>query len=270
VRNTHQVANVHTCEVGTFEPTLLFVHGFACAMDDYAAQLSGLSDNFRCIAMDLPGHGESAMPNSPTISALAAAVNGVKQRSGAQRTVLVGHSMGSKVAREAYRQSPDGVAGLVFLDSSIYVGEPEALTARLRNQIDSAGFPTFVKRLFNGMFFDGSDPELCERMVARALQSDPAFAESLLMDAIRWELGVGNAAMQHINVPTLVLQSTYFNSDFQRVPLQPGITTPFMHAVQQAVPRTVVRTLTGVGHLPMIEAPRAVNQHIRAFASQLS
>ena len=51
--------------VGTEEPTLILVHGFACTLEDWDAQVRGLSPRFRCAALDLPGHGGSAMP--PTV-----------------------------------------------------------------------------------------------------------------------------------------------------------------------------------------------------------
>ena len=37
-------------------------------------QVKSLSTNYRCTALDLPGHGKSAMPAEPTIEAQAKAV----------------------------------------------------------------------------------------------------------------------------------------------------------------------------------------------------
>jgi pimeloyl-ACP methyl ester carboxylesterase len=44
---------------GTDNPTLIFVHGFACSLDYWEKQFRGLSSRFRCVALDLPGHGDS-------------------------------------------------------------------------------------------------------------------------------------------------------------------------------------------------------------------
>jgi pimeloyl-ACP methyl ester carboxylesterase len=55
---------------GAQDPTLIFVHGFACSLDDWDAQVNGLSSQFRCVAFDLPGHGSSPAPEVATIAVL--------------------------------------------------------------------------------------------------------------------------------------------------------------------------------------------------------
>jgi pimeloyl-ACP methyl ester carboxylesterase len=103
---------------GTGDPTLIFVHGFACCLHDWEEQFSGLSPTFRCVALDLPGHGDSAKPETISIETMGAAVNRVKNRIAASRTILVGHSMGCRVIVEAFQQSGATVSGLVFVDGS--------------------------------------------------------------------------------------------------------------------------------------------------------
>jgi pimeloyl-ACP methyl ester carboxylesterase len=261
---------IQTRDVGTQNPALIFVHGFACGLGDYDAQLEALSPTSRCIALDLPGHGDSAMPPGFTIGALASAVNEVKKASGAERVILVGHSMGSKVIREAYRQSPAKVSGLVFLDGSTYVGDPEVQIERVRTQINSLGYTAFLQRLFAQMLFEGSNAALRESLISRARQVNPEFAMALLIDAIRWEASVGEPAMKQIEVPVLVLQSTAFSSDYGRISLTQDMTTPFMEAVTRAVKQAEVKVITGVGHLPMIEVPAVVNRLIREFVTRMS
>src|SRR5215204_4552490 len=87
---------------GTGDPTLIFVHGFACALDDWEAQLRGLSPRFRCVALDLPGHGDSAKPEAISIEVMGTAVNRVKDLIAAPNTILVGHSMGYRVIVDAF------------------------------------------------------------------------------------------------------------------------------------------------------------------------
>src|SRR5580704_13284642 len=65
--------------VGAQDPTLIFVHGFACALDDWDGQVKALSPSFRCVALDLPGHGASAKPETVSIATMGSAVNQVKE-----------------------------------------------------------------------------------------------------------------------------------------------------------------------------------------------
>src|SRR3974390_2525722 len=63
------------CVTGMHSPSLIFVHGFGCALEDWDAQVKALSSKFRCAALDLPGHGASAKPAKASIASMAAAVN---------------------------------------------------------------------------------------------------------------------------------------------------------------------------------------------------
>ena len=262
--------NINFRVTGTQDPTLLFVHGFACAFDDWDAQVAALSPRFRCAALDLPGHGASAKPPAVSIAALGSAVAQVKEQVGARSTVLVGHSMGCRVIVEALLQSPSGVAGLVFVDGSILGGDPETGVQRAKDAVTKAGIDPLTQRLFGDMFLESSDPKLRERLVARAQAVDASFREELFVDLVRWDLTKAKDALKQIKVPALVLQSTFINSELKRVPMQPGMTTPFMDAVAAAVPTSEAQIVTGSGHFAMIEAAPAVNDAIGKFATRLA
>ncbi len=151
---------------GEGEPTVIFVHGFGCALADWDAQVAHLSPRFKCIAMDLPGHGASSVPDSHTMQALADAVNQVKQESGTQSVVLVGHSLGTRVITDAYLQSPEKVIGLVFVDGRYYDGAPAEVLACMTALVDGTGFSGFIARAFPGMFTDRSRPKIREKPLA--------------------------------------------------------------------------------------------------------
>src|SRR5215468_6073434 len=131
---------------GTAEPTLIFVHGFACALDDWDPQVNALSPRFRCVALDLPGHGASAKPTTVSIAALGSAVAQVKEQIAGRSTILVGHSMGCRVIVEALLRSPTGVSGLVFVDGSILGGDPETGVQRAKDAISKAGIDPLTQR----------------------------------------------------------------------------------------------------------------------------
>jgi pimeloyl-ACP methyl ester carboxylesterase len=255
---------------GSQDPTLVFVHGFACALDDWDAQVAALSPRFRCVALDLPGHGASAKPATVSIAAMGSAVAQVKEQVGARSTVLVGHSMGCRVIVEALLQSPSGVAGLVFVDGSILGGDPATGVQRAKDAIGKAGMNPLTQRLFNDMFLESSDPKLRERLLARAQAVDVPLREELFVDLVRWDLTKAKDALKQIKVPALVLQSTFINPELKRVPMQPGMTTPFMDAVAAAVPNSEAQIVTGSGHFAMIEAAPAINDAIGKFATRLA
>jgi pimeloyl-ACP methyl ester carboxylesterase len=255
---------------GTQSPTVIFVHGFTCALEDWDAQVKALSPKFRCAALDLPGHGASAKPATVSIASMAAAVNQVKEEVGSGGKILVGHSMGCRVITEAYLQSRADVVGLVFVDGSVLGGDPETGVNRVKEGIARAGIDPFTQRLFNDMFVEDSDPAVRERIVARAKKVDPLLREELFVDLVRWDLTKGRDALKQITVPVLVLQSTSFNNELKRVPLKPGKTTPWMDAITTSVPKSQSKVVPNVGHFCMIDAAPMVSEEIGKFAAAVA
>ena len=212
--------------IGNGEPSLIFVHGYCCAAEDWDRQLDGLSARFRCIAVDLPGHGQSALPETVSIEALAQAVNRVKAEAGGGGAILIGHSLGCRVVIEAYHQSPAGIAGVVLVDGGEFTGDFDATMTLLIDRIDRGGIDAMTTEAFDGMFAKGSDPDVKRRIVARALRVDPDFRRELLVQLVRWDFGKGDDAMKRLAVPVLALQSTYLTADLKMASLEPGMTTP--------------------------------------------
>jgi pimeloyl-ACP methyl ester carboxylesterase len=255
--------------IGTESPSVIFVHGFGCAHEDWDAQVQALSPQFRCVALDLPGHGASAPPAHGSIACLAEAVNQVKAWLGPGPKVLVGHSMGCRVIIEAYLQSCAEVAGLVFVDGSIMGGDPEAGVSRAKERV-RAGIDRLTESLFSEMFVAGSDPAVCERLLERAKRVAPGLREEMFVDMVRWDLTQGREALKQITVPVLVLQATYWNNEFQRVPLQPGVTTPWMEAIAASVPQSQVKVVPNAGHFTNLDAPQVVSEEIGKFAAAVA
>jgi pimeloyl-ACP methyl ester carboxylesterase len=255
---------------GTGDPTLIFVHGFACCLHDWEEQFSGLSPTFRCVALDLPGHGDSAKPETISIETMGAAVNRVKNRIAASRTILVGHSMGCRVIVEAFQQSGATVSGLVFVDGSFLGTDLESAMKSIKAVIDRAGMDAFTQRFFSDMFLESGDPELRERLIARAQDLNARFREELFLDLVRWDATKLRDALRRITVPALVLQSTFMNSDLKRVSLPLGMTTPWMNAVASLVQNSYARVIPNAGHMTMIEAAQAVNDAIQEFAAHIA
>jgi pimeloyl-ACP methyl ester carboxylesterase len=120
------------------------------------------------------------------------------------------------------------------------------------------------------MFVEGSDPGLRDKLLVRAMEFNPTYAENLLADNIRWELEYGTASIKEIAVPVMLLQSTYTTSQGKRVSMTDDVKTPFMELVAKVVPNAEIRTITGIGHFTMIEAAGKVNRCLRNFAERVS
>lgn len=257
---------------GSGEPPLVFVHGYACDHEDWQPQVDFFQSRHSVITCDLPGHGASERHlDHCSIESFGADVSALLAALTLSPVVLIGHSMGCRVVLQAYLTAPERVSGLIFVDGSC-VGESDPQTAetQMRQHIADVGFPAMMQAFFDDMFLDHADLALKHRIVQRALTLPEAFGAPLLSRIVGWDAGQMDTALSQIAVPLLALQSTYFNVQRVRVPMQPGTTTPWMERVQHHIPSARIDLVSDVGHFPMLEAPDAVNDKIAAFVAQLS
>src|SRR5699024_7402774 len=97
-------------------PALLFLHYWGGAARTWNVVMSSLSADFRCIAYDQRGWGGSdAPPQGYSIRDLAVDARELLRTLEIERYVLVGHSMGGKVAQFLAAQRPIGLEGLVLV-----------------------------------------------------------------------------------------------------------------------------------------------------------
>lgn len=95
-------------------PAIVFVHGTRLSRGQWAAQLRLLSDRFRCIAVDLPGHGALADTPFSRDAAADLVAAAIEAESADGRAVVVGLSLGGYVAIDTADRHPERVAGLVL------------------------------------------------------------------------------------------------------------------------------------------------------------
>ena len=95
--------------------SVLALHGWRRDLHDFQALFAGgLPGNVSGLAVDLPGFGASAPPESAWGSAeYAEALAGLLDRM-VERPVLLGHSLGGRVALQFAARYPDRVGGLVL------------------------------------------------------------------------------------------------------------------------------------------------------------
>jgi pimeloyl-ACP methyl ester carboxylesterase len=243
------------------------VHGLGCAGEDWDRAIADLSRSFACLSLDLPGHGESAMPapERATIEGLAAAVGEIVAEIGADRIVLVGHSLGTKVIRACYRQSPVAIGGLILVDGSTYSGNAKGSIEKLQADVAHRGFTALREGSSAGMFGAGMDSAVVARITSRSSRLDRNLAISLLTDSIRWDTQVGDDVLRSLRCPLLLVQSTYYTPGTGRVFMTPAMQTPLMTKVAQLVRASECQIMTGVGHFPMIERPAEVAAMIKTF-----
>jgi esterase len=99
---------------------VLLLHGLLGSKRNFASLASSLGRQLerprRICAVDLRNHGDSDHHSDMTYTAMAKDVLGFLDSQNLDRVILVGHSMGGKVAQAMSLMHPDRVEGLVVLD----------------------------------------------------------------------------------------------------------------------------------------------------------
>lgn len=258
---------LYRIDVGSGKNVLFFIHGFSCSADDWAPQLDALGGRFRCIAVDLPGHGRSSKIVRPTVESIATRVVREIERLDLGAVVLFGHSFGSRVIGEIYRQAPHLVRALVYVDGSIQRADPATATRDFERQVEKVGFEAILDALYDDFFVASSPDDVRQMIFSRRAEIDAAFHPPLCVDMIAWDAAHGVEVIRSIKVPCLVIQSSSVGANMKRTTIEPGIDTPLMAVSREAVPSARIEIVRGVGHFPMLEAPAQTNAIIEEFLS---
>ena len=236
---------------GTGVP-LLFVHGFPLCRRAWAHQVAAFAPEFRVLAPDLRGLGESPLgPGAVTIASYAADLVELLRHLETGPVVLAGHSMGGYVALAFARSHPELLRGLVLVATRSGPDSPEAAAGRRT---------TAGKVLREGV------RELAEGMVPKMLaphREDPALrAEVLALMAPSAPAGVAAAlhamaarpdatpALAALQVPALVVTG---DADTLIPPAE-------SERMAAAIPHATLVTIPRAGHLVAHESPREFNQ----------
>lgn len=259
---------IHHTAKGDGAPPFLLVHGFACASGDWDAQVAHLCGRHRTIAVDLRAHGLSpGHPRDCTIERYGADVAKLLRSLALAPTILVGHSMGCRVAVEAALQAPRHAAAVVLVDGSQFAPAMEpVLQQRLATP---TGFAAATRALFEDMFTPASDKATAAAVIERAGRLPPEVGAPLLLDLVRYDIHRLEHSLAALRVPVMVLQTTFSNEKRERKSLAAGQTTPYLEMVRARVPSARIEIIPGVGHFPQLDAPGDTSALLAQFAQSL-
>jgi pimeloyl-ACP methyl ester carboxylesterase len=250
-------AKVHYRSLGdaASRTAVVFIHGWSCDLTSWRQQVPAFEGKARILLVDLPGHGKSDRPTVDyTMERFARAVDAVLTEAGVERALLVGHSMGTPVARQFWRLFPKKTLGLVSVDGALrtYFKDP----AQVEKFAAMFSGPDFARALdgFLGATFAPSTSESVKadvrRMAAGATQSVAVSAMRGQFDPAIW-----NDDPIGIPLQVIVAKSQTWNADY--------------FAYVKTLNRSAeIHEIPDAGHFVMMEKPAEVNTLLLAFASK--
>jgi pimeloyl-ACP methyl ester carboxylesterase len=243
---------------GAGATTLLFIHGWCCDRSFWRAQLDAFADEYRVVALDLAGHGQSAGGRDPwSIAAFGPDVLAVAEELDLDRVVLIGHSMGGPVSLHAAARLGDRVLGVVGVDT-LHNAEfemPQAMLEQVSAAFE-ADFEGTMTGFVRSAFAESADPQLVEWATRKALAADPAMAVALLRDFLNVDL---KALFSSAGVPVRCINAA------ADPPARPATAaeTNRRYADFDAV------LIDDVGHFPHLERPEEFNVRLRETLAKI-
>lgn len=259
---------IHHVVTGAGSPPLVLIHGFSCDHTDWEAQVAAFKGRHTCVAVDLRGHGKSAAKGYEcSVEALASDVASVMRSLDLGPSVLIGHSMGCRIAVETAMQVPDRTAGVVLVDGSQFNAATERM---VRERIAAGQLGEMIGAMFGSMFNERSDKKVADAIVERALALPRDVAAAMTIDTVRWDMARLPHALQTLAVPLMVVQSTYTNERRERVALHKGQSAPYLDFVRAEMPRARIEIVEGIGHFTQIDAAAETNRLLASFIAGLA
>jgi pimeloyl-ACP methyl ester carboxylesterase len=239
---------------------VVFLHAFPLqsAMWDY--QLDALEGAYRCLAIDMPGFGQSPPPADPggtTMQGWAGLVDGVLDELGVGEATIVGCSMGGYLAMALLRHYRARVSQLVLADTRARADDP-ATAHRRSSQQDvlrgGAEVGSLAKGMVEGLLSGDSmgRPELVDYVHAltegataagwiAALEATKGRSDSMLL-------------LRQADVRALIVVG-----ELDRL-------APIAEAMSlRSLLKGELVVVPNVGHLPNLEDPLAFNDALVAF-----
>ncbi len=242
---------IHYVNYGEGSAALVLIHGWTQNIDAWRDQIPELARRNRVIAVDLPGHGKSDKPETKfSMEYFAQAVEAVMREAGVTRAVLVGHSMGTPVARQFYRKYPDKTIGIVIVDGLL---RPLADAAAMKQMLDGLRGPNYkeaIAQMFTAMIGPNIDPAVKDRINA-ATNNTP---QHVLVSAMEGMADPTIWGDDKINVPTLAIMA--------KNPFFPPNLEELMRGL---VPNLEYHMWSDVTHFLMMEKPKEFNATVVAF-----
>jgi pimeloyl-ACP methyl ester carboxylesterase len=249
---------LHVAQRGAGSPAIVFLHYWGGSSRTWHRVIAPLERAFRTVAINHRGWGRSSAPERGyALADMADDAQAVIESLDLERYILVGHSMGGKVAQLIASRHPSGLIGLVLVAPA--PPAPLALSETVRHGMARAydSRDSIVATVEQVLAPEGLASKDLEMVIADSLAGTAAAKAAWPMRASQEDI---TAAVSGIDVPVIVVCGAHDRAEPPDI-LQRALSSCLPHAEWYVLPK--------VGHLLPLEAPTQLVDVIRAFIRRL-
>lgn len=242
---------LNVIEQGSGPLTLVLLHYFGGSAMEWQSVMAQLSDRYRCIAIDLRGHGDSDSPETGySVDDMADDVAAVLREKNTVSFVLIGHSMSGKVAMALAARQPSGLQSLLLLSPSPPLPEPIPDEDR-QKMLRTYGQREAAEDTFRQITEKPLPEAAHAQIVADNLRTANVAWNAWLLEGSKENIA---GQMPFITVPVHLLVGT--NDRAVKPGVSETMTMPYL-------PTATFETVAGAGHLLPWETPDTVVDFIQ-------
>lgn len=250
-------------------PALLLLHGFTGSSETWASFVPDLSRHWRVIAPDLPGHGGTPPPadvHTYRMDDCAHDIASLLDVLDVEQAIVVGYSMGGRLALHFAVRFPERVRTLVLESASPGIVDPNERRARreqdekLARFIEERGMKAFVDRWEQLPLF-ATQARLPAPVRQRLRRRRLAQTAAGLAASLR-TMGAGvtlplQRELPAVDVPVLLLAGA-LDQKYCQIAKNAAL----------SLPRGTVQIVEDAGHAVHLEQPDAWLELVMGFARQ--
>ena len=251
--------DLHFNSYGSGKPVIV-LHGLFGSQVNWRTFGKQLGESCRVFTLDLRNHGDSPHSDEFNYDLMAADVARFMEKEKLDDAILLGHSLGGKVAMRFATAYPDKIQKLIVVD--IALKEYPAVHKRLFEAVNNLDLARFsrLQQVVDALASDIPPLDIRWFLVKNLARGDnQKFRWKINMAAIAnsyEEIFKTPSINQLLDKPTLFIKGE--NSEY--------LATADLESARRTFPQAKMLTIKGAGHWVHIDAPEVFAEVVRVFS----
>ncbi len=187
---------------------IVFIHGVGLRAESWEQQLAVFGDQYRCFAIDMPGHGDSELLDKPTLTLddFAEALKNFINNVIGEPAIVVGHSLGAMTALQTAVTYPEVIRGVAALNAIFDRADSAAQKVQSRAESLLDNLEQNVSDQPIARWFDKDSKYQVQAQMCRDwLDNGNRLGYARAYRMFAYLSGISAAQLQTISIPTLLL-----------------------------------------------------------------